>query len=40
MFGSYVIDSVDFLGILDRQGASCQVRAMARSDAEEVTARC
>jgi hypothetical protein len=29
-----------FLGIIDRRGAICQVRAMARSDAEEVTARC
>jgi hypothetical protein len=40
MFGSYVIDSLGFLGIIDRRGAICQVRAMARSDAEEVTARC
>src|SRR5215208_3059476 len=27
-----------FLGIIDRRGASCQVRAMARSEAEEVSA--
>jgi hypothetical protein len=38
MFGSYVIDSSAFLGIIDRRGAICQVRAMARSDAEEVSA--
>src|SRR5215217_2153065 len=27
-----------FLGIIDRRGGSCQVRAMARSEAEEVSA--
>jgi hypothetical protein len=38
MFGSYVIDSSGFPGIIDRRGAIHQVRAMARSDAEEVSA--
>ena len=39
MFGSYVIDSSGFLGIIDRPGGAIyQVRAMARSDAEEVSA--
>jgi hypothetical protein len=38
MFGSYVIDSSGFLGIIDRRGAICQARAMARSEAEEVSA--
>ena len=38
MFGSYVIDSSGFSGIIDRRGAICQVRALARSDAEEVSA--
>ena len=33
MFGSYVIDHLGFLGIIDRPGAIGQVRAMARSDA-------
>ena len=38
MFGSYVIDALGFLGIIGHQGAIYQVRAMARSDAEEVSA--
>jgi hypothetical protein len=38
MFGSYIIDSSGFLGIIDRWGAIGQTRAMARSDAEEVSA--
>jgi hypothetical protein len=38
MSGSYVIDSSGFLGIIDRRRAIGQIRAMARSDAEEVSA--
>jgi hypothetical protein len=38
MFGSYVIDSSDFPGHHRPPGASCQVREMSRSDAEEVSA--
>jgi hypothetical protein len=40
MFGSYVIDRLGLPGIIDRSGAIGQVRTMARSDAEEVSARC
>jgi hypothetical protein len=38
MFGSYVVDRSGFPGHLDRRGAIGQIRAMARSDAEEVSA--
>jgi hypothetical protein len=37
MFGIYVIDSPGFPGHHRPPGAICQVRAMARSDAEEVS---
>jgi DNA-binding Lrp family transcriptional regulator len=38
MFGSYIIDSSDFPGHHRPPGAIGQVRAMARSEAEEVSA--
>jgi len=40
MFGSYVIDHLGFLASSTARGAIGQVRAMVRSDAEEVSAGC
>jgi hypothetical protein len=40
MIGTYIIDSLGFLRIIDRRGATCQARAMGWSDAEEVSAGC